>query len=82
MRVELTAKARKQLVKLPKIEVKKIVKKIHFLEISPYAGKKLKGKLSERYSLRAWPYRTIYVITKSGSKIQIDTIEHRQGVYD
>lgn len=79
MNVELTPTAKKQLKKLPKSEVKKIAKKLFALEASPYIGKKLAGKLKDRYSLRAWPYRIIYVITPK--TIHIEVIEHRQGVY-
>lgn len=80
MKIELTAKAKKQLIKLPKTEAKKVIKKIKLLETFPLAGKKLKGELSDRYSYRAWPYRIIYVISNKKT-IQIDTIEHRQGSY-
>ncbi len=79
MKIELTPTAKKQLKKLPKSEAKKIARKLFTLEISPYSGKKLEGKLKDRYSLRAWPYRIIYVITRNA--IQVETIEHRQGVY-
>ena len=80
MRVELTPTAKKQLKKLPKSEVKKIARKLFSLQSSPYLGKKLEGKLKDRYVMRAWPYRIIYIITRN-SIIQVDTIEHRQGVY-
>lgn len=79
MEIELTSTAKKQLKKLPKSEVKKVARKLLSLASNPYAAKKLEGKLKGRYALRVWPYRIIYVI--SGKTIQVDTIEHRQGVY-
>lgn len=79
MKIELTKTAAKQLATLPKTEAKKIIRKIQQLPGNPFNAKKLEGKLQDRYVIRAWPYRIIYVIEKN--TIQIDTIEHRQGVY-
>lgn len=81
MKVELTDQALKQLLQLPKSEAKKITKKLHLLKTYPYLGKKLKGKLSEKYSLKAWPYRIIYIVIKGKHLIQIEVIELRQGIY-
>lgn len=79
MKIELTQTAKKQLKKIPKPETAKVARKLISLQTSPYLGKKLEGKLKDRYSVRAWPYRIIYVI--NNNTIIIDTIEHRQGVY-
>jgi len=79
MKIELTKTALKQLAKLPKSEAKKVTRKLHQLENDPFAAKKLEGKLKNRYVIRAWPYRIIFIIVNN--TIQIDTIEHRQGVY-
>lgn len=81
MNVELTQTALKQLEKLPKTEAKKVIRRLESLEVTPYLGKKLTGKLSDRYSLRAWPYRIIYVVEIKSKKVIIDVIEHRQGAY-
>ena len=80
MEIELTATAKKQLKKLPRSEAKKIARKLLSLPSSPYSAKKLEGKLKDRYVVRAWPYRIIYVIIPNGI-IQVEVIEHRQGVY-
>lgn len=80
MKIEFTKTALKQLSKLPKSEAKKITRKLHQLEQGPFNAKKLEGKLANRYVIRAWPYRIIYIITNN-TIIQVDTIEHRQGVY-
>ena len=79
MKIELTKTARKQYTKLPKSEAKKISRKLRQLQDDPFSAKKLEGKLSDRYVIRAWPYRIIYVIVNK--TIQVDTIEHRQGAY-
>ena len=81
MNVELTKKAKRQLGNLPKSEAKKVARKLFQLERSPFTGKKLAGKLQTRYSLKAWPYRIIYVVDKRRKIVQVEIIEHRQGVY-
>lgn len=81
MRIIITPEAEKQYIKLPKIEQKKIRKKLLILEQNKITGKKLVGAFSELYSLRAWPYRILYFINQSQNTIYIVTIAHRQGVY-
>jgi len=66
-----------QLKKIPKIEVKKINSKIVKLAQNPKISKILHGELNGLYSLKAWPYRILYEITKSS--IIICSITHRQG---
>jgi mRNA-degrading endonuclease RelE of RelBE toxin-antitoxin system len=80
MKIELTKTAFRQLSRLPKSEAKKIARKLYQLQDDPYSAKKLAGKLKDRYVVRAWPYRIIYVIARN-MIIQIEIIEHRQGVY-
>lgn len=79
MKIKLTKTSFKQLSRLPISEAKKIDRKLHELGHNPFSAKKLEGKLKDRYVLRAWPYRIIYVIVQN--TIQIEIIEHRQGVY-
>lgn len=81
MNVELTATAKKQLVKIPKNEAQKIARKLAALSQNPLIGKKLSGKLEGRYSLKAWPYRIIYVPQNQKETITVDVIQHRQGIY-
>lgn len=68
-----------QLKKIPKVEIKKINSKIIKLSQTTKIGKSLKGELNGLYSLRAWPYRILYEITKTS--IIICSIAHRQGAY-
>ncbi len=81
MKIVFSEKSKKQLKKLPKSEAKKIIKKIGNLSNSPYLGKKLEGKFWNDYSIRAWPYRILYTISKTEAKVTIIVIQHRQGVY-
>lgn len=78
-KVFLTPQALKDFRKLPISEQNKIKKRLHLLETEIYSGKKLAGKLSELYSLRAWPYRILYLI--QANEVWVTHIAHRQGVY-
>ena len=69
----------KQIKKLPKSELKKIVSKIDRLAQNPKAGKLLRGELSGIYSLRVWPYRILYEY--NDKVLTICSIAHRQSVY-
>lgn len=51
------------------------------LEKDPLAGKKLERELRMYRSLKAWPYRIIYVVNEEDQCIEVDDILHRQGVY-
>ncbi|MFH2085640.1 MAG: type II toxin-antitoxin system RelE/ParE family toxin [bacterium] len=77
--VFLTPQSQKDYKKLPLAEQKKIKKRLTLLEIDLHAGKKLTGKLKEVYSLRAWPYRILYIL--QGKEVWVTHIAHRQGVY-
>lgn len=79
MKIELTKNATKQLSSLQKTEAKKVIKKLLLLTEFPHSGKKLEGDLKNKYSMRAWPFRIIYNL--DNSKITVESIEHRQGVY-
>ena len=71
----------KSLEKLPVSEKRKINKKIEALKKNPFLGKKLNGHLVGIYSLRAWPYRILYRFSNSNN-ISIETVAHRQSVYN
>lgn len=81
MLVILSKSAQKEYQQLPKTDQSKILKRLHLLETEPLSGKKLMGELNDMRSLRAWPYRIIYIINTSQKRIEILKIAHRQGVY-
>ncbi len=78
----LSKKAGKDYNHIPQAEQKKIDKKLIAIQNNPYEGKKLLGEFSGIYSFRAWPYRILYRIRRDEEKIDIISIEHRQGVYN
>lgn len=67
-----------------KIKERKIKTKIEIgiskLIINPYIGKKLEGEFEGQYSIRVWPYRIVYYISKEKNVIITD-IGHRKEVY-
>lgn len=69
----------KQVKRIPKTEVKKVIRKLSNLGRNPYAGKPLKGELKGFYSLKSWPFRIIYRIEKKN--VVIYSVAHRQGAY-
>ncbi|MBI2019431.1 type II toxin-antitoxin system RelE/ParE family toxin [Candidatus Daviesbacteria bacterium] len=81
MQVIVTPEAQKQFNKLPRQTQAKIRKKLLLLEKDFLMGKKLEGELSNYRSVRAWPYRIIYFIEKSHSKVYVVSVAHRQGAY-
>ena len=81
MDVLLTKEANKQYSKLVKADKIKIDKKILLLFSDSSAGKKLSGEFTGKYSLKAWPYRIIYIIDERKKAIWILSIIHRQGAY-
>ena len=54
---------------------------IQSLATEPYQGKKLKGELADRYSIRVGTYRIIYCIFKDRLVVFVIDIGHRREVY-
>ena len=77
----LTKNSEKEFAKLPKVEKRKILKKLKSIQLNPLSGKPLKGELKSSYSIRAWPYRIIYEFIINDKTIVVHKIQHRQGAY-
>jgi mRNA-degrading endonuclease RelE of RelBE toxin-antitoxin system len=77
----LAKSAAQNLRSLNPSDQKKINRKLSLLKSDPLAGKKLKGQLEGRYSLRAWPYRIIYQVKVSQKAVYVSAIVHRQNAY-
>ncbi len=80
-RIIISKEAQKNLKRLPANYAERIQVKIAVLATGPYIGKKLEGRLSDRYSIRVWPYRIIYKIVKQKLIIEVIEIKHRQVAY-
>lgn len=79
--VVLKRNAAKRLESLPEKDRQRVLSVLAGLRADPYQGKKLQGELSGLYSLRAWPYRIIYEISKKTIAVTVVAIGHRKSVY-
>lgn len=72
---------RKDLVKLPKDDVKKIMERIKSLGTDPRPAwsKKLSGR--EEYRARQGNYRILYVIEDTIKVVQVTKVGHRRNIY-
>ena len=81
MKIKYKPTAVNQLKKIPKQELRKIIRKLELLADDPFVGKPLKGEFEGLYSLRAWPYRIIYLIESDSGTITVFLVTHRQSAY-
>jgi mRNA interferase RelE/StbE len=74
--------AEKELHKLPAIDLRRIVDRIHELAQQPRAAgcEKLSGDI-ERYRIRQGDYRIVYGIDDAARLVEIVKIGHRREVY-
>lgn len=73
----LSKTSEKEFAKLPKVEKKKVFKKLKAIQSSPLIGKPLTGELKSYYSIKAWPYRIIYEFINEDKIIIVHKIQHR-----
>jgi mRNA interferase RelE/StbE len=78
----LPAVIRKDLTKLPKNDVSKIMTRIKLLGTNPRPqwSKKLSGR--EEYRARQGNYRILYVIEEAVKVVQVTKVGHRRNIYD
>lgn len=79
--INITQKAEKEFLKLPKKIQARVDKVITSITLNPKSGKILTGKFDDCYSLRVWPYRIIYTIDSVNKVVVILRIAHRKEVY-
>jgi mRNA interferase RelE/StbE len=72
---------RKDLVKIPKTDVQRIMDRIKALgnDPRPVWSKKLSGR--EEYRARQGNYRILYVIEETVKIIQVTKVGHRRNIY-
>ncbi len=73
--------ADKRFLKLPIHVQRRVIRAYDIIKQNPIAGEKLHGELSGFYKYRVGDYRIVYVFNAKKSRIEVITIEHRQGVY-
>lgn len=73
--------AQKNTRRLPKHIRQRLPQIFTFIQQNPIVGVKLHGHLAGYYKYRFGDYRIVYIFFKKESVVEIQTIEHRQGVY-
>jgi len=81
-KIEIKKSAAKEISKLPKVEVQRIVNKIQTLSEDPRPNgcKKLSG--NEKYRIRIGVYRVLYSIMDEKLVIYIVKVGHRKEIYE
>ena len=81
-KIEIKKSAAKEISKLPKVAVQRIVNKIQTLSDDPRPNgcKKLSG--DEKYRIRIGVYRVLYSIMDEKLVIYIVKVGHRKEIYD
>ncbi|MBC8237239.1 MAG: type II toxin-antitoxin system RelE/ParE family toxin [Helicobacteraceae bacterium] len=79
--IEIKNSAVKELGKLPKVDLKRIVERIQSLSSEPRPAGCKKLSADEKYRLRAGNYRILYSIEENKLIIYIVKVGHRKDVY-
>ena len=81
-KVEIKKSAAKEINKLPKVVIKRIVNKIQMLSEDPRPNgcKKLSG--DEKYRIRIGVYRVLYSIIDDKLVIYVVKVGHRKKIYE
>jgi mRNA interferase RelE/StbE len=82
-RVTLASSAEKELHRLPKKVISRIIPRLEQLESAPRPSgcKKLKGGENE-WRIRVGDYRIVYVIDDTAKTVDVTRIAHRREVYE
>lgn len=83
-KIEFSGLAARELEKIFRADIKlysRLISAIETLKTNPYQGKRLKGKLSGDYSLRAGDYRIIYTVNKNRLVVYVIDLGHRREIY-
>jgi len=79
--IEIKKSATKEIAKLPKLHLKRIIEKIQLLSINPRPDGCKKLSADEKYRIRVGDYRILYTIEDNQLIIYVVKIGHRKDVY-
>ena len=80
-RIEIKKSAVKEISKLPKTDLKKVLRKIELLSENPRPHGAIKLSAEEKYRLRVGKYRILYQIFDNKLVIVVVKVRHRKDVY-
>ena len=83
LQIEFTKLAEEQLAVIPKVEMRKIAKRIEKLSLDPFPVKceKLSGVDGDIYRVRQGDYRILYSVFEETFIVLVVKIGHRKEVY-
>ena len=81
-KIEFSKAAEKQIIDIPRVELKKLARRIDKLALDPFPSghEKMKGH-DDLYRIRQGDYRVLYTIFEKKLLILIVKIGHRREVY-
>lgn len=81
-KIKLTAKAKRELKNLSKLDKLRVGEIIEELKEDPLIGKPLSRELTRRYSYRVGIYRVIYKINQEDKIVDVLSAGHRSTAYN
>lgn len=81
MKILFVKSAEKELLKLDKNLIKRILEKISLLENDPFGQNSQKLGGGKGYRIRIGDYRVVYTVDKTAKIVTIIRIRHRRDVY-
>ncbi len=81
-KIKLTAKSKRELKNLSKLDKFRVGEIIEELKENPLIGKPLQRELIRRYSYRVGVYRIIYKINQEDKIVEVLSADHRLRVYN
>jgi mRNA interferase RelE/StbE len=81
-KVTFKASVAKDLKRLDRLAVRRVLKAVEALEENPFppSSKKLIGS-EHTFRIRVGDYRVIYIVNKQGQEVEIQRVRHRRDVY-
>lgn len=78
--VYLSKSIQKSVSKIPDPWRRRINQALVMLEVDPFYGERMTGKLQNNRKIRLWPYRIIYKIDEKKKIVIIVEVGHRGGL--
>ena len=79
--IRVKKSAQKELGKIPKIDLLKILDKIESLSENPHPAESLKLTNQEKYRLRVGNYRVLYQVVENVLTVFVVKVGHRKDIY-
>jgi mRNA interferase RelE/StbE len=81
-KIEIKKSASKEIAKLPKTVLKRVLNKIQLLSLEPRPSGCKKLSADEKYRVRIGDYKILYSIEDDKLVIYIVKVGHRKNIYD